>query len=157
MRRIAARIVLLAGLAVVGMCVALFVGMRVDDHRIDAHLGTATATVLTVSSLHTGIEFVDAVGATIRPPGGVLYPGLLEVGQQFVVEYDLTEPTLVRVAGRTAAVGNLLLGLTFATTIVLAAALIWWLRRPGRLFPWRPATPSGRSTSPHDRSHTRAR
>ena len=142
MRRIAARIILLAGLAVVGMCMALFVGMRVDDHRIDAHLGTATATVLTVSSLHTGIEFVDAVGATIRPPGGVLYPGLLQVGQQFVVEYDLTEPTLVRVAGRTAAVGNFLLGLTFAVTVLLTAGLRWWLRHQGRLLPWGRSAPS---------------
>ncbi len=136
MRRIAARIVLLAGLAVIVMCMALFVGMRVNDHRIDAHLGTATATVLTLSPLHTGIEFVDAAGATVRPPGGVLYPGLLQVGQQLVVEYDLTEPTLVRVAGRTAAVGNLLLGLTFAATVLLTGALVWWLRHPGRLFPW---------------------
>ena len=149
MRRIVARIVLLAGLAVIGMCVALFVGMRVNDHRIDAHRGTATATVLTLSPLHTGIEFVDAAGATVRPPGGVLYPGLLRIGQQFEVEYDLIEPTLVRVAGRTAAVGNLLLGLTFAVTVVLTAALVWWLRHPGRLFPW-----TGRRL---DRAGSRAR
>ena len=74
--------------AITVMMIALAIGMRANDSAIDEHLGSATATVLSVSPLRTGIEFVDATGATIRPEGGVLYPGLLSLGQQFVVEYS---------------------------------------------------------------------
>ena len=70
--------------------------------------------MLTVSPLRTGIEFVDGTGATVRPEGGVLYPGLLAVGQQFVVEYSTQNPQIARVAGRTAGVGNLMLVLALA-------------------------------------------
>ena len=93
------------------MLIALGIGMRSNDSAIDEHLGSATATVISVSLLRTGIEFVDVTGATIRPAGGVLYPGLLSLGQQFVVEYSTQDPQIARVAGRTAAVGNLQLAL----------------------------------------------
>lgn len=114
------------------MVAALAVGMRIDDRQIDRHPGTATATVLSISTLHTGIEFLDSSGVTIRPPKGVLYPGRLSIGQQFKIEYSTLDPTLVRVAGRTAAVGNLLLGITVAVTAVIATPTISWLRRRSR-------------------------
>ena len=115
------------------MVAALAVGMRLDDRQINRHLGTATATVLSISVLRTGIEFVDSSGVTIRPPSGVLYPGLLSVGQRFQIEYSTLDPTVVRVAGRSAAVGNLFLGITVAVTVVIAAPLAFWLRRRSRL------------------------
>src|SRR4029077_12386313 len=74
--RWAARGIALAAAAVIVMLIALGIGMRSNDAAIEEHLGTATATVLSVSLLRTGIEFVDAAGTTIRPAGGVLYPGL---------------------------------------------------------------------------------
>jgi hypothetical protein len=133
-RLIVSRILLALGGVVSVMCILLFIGMRIDDRRIDAHRATATATVLTVSPLRTGIEFVDAQGVAIRPAGGVLYPGLLSVGQQFVVEFDATDPTVVRVAGRTAAVGNLMITATLVGTWIIAGLLLLWVRRP--VVPW---------------------
>ena len=115
------------------MVIALSIGMRTNDAAIEEHLGTATATVLSISPLRTGIEFVDVTGATIRPVGGVLYPGLLSLGQQFVVEYSTQDPQIARVAGRTASVGTLLIAITQAVTVALALPLIWWCLRRARL------------------------
>jgi hypothetical protein len=130
-RTLTAVVLVLAG-AVTVMAAALFVAMRIDDARIDRHPGTATATVLTVSVLHTGIEFVDGRGQTVRPPDGVLYPGLLSVGQQFLVEYSTDDPTVVRVAGRTAAVGNFGVAMTVGLTWLVAAGLLVLVRRRPR-------------------------
>lgn len=124
-----ARLVLLAAVLVTVMLAALLIAMFVNDDRIATNRGVATATVLSVSPLRTGIEFVDAAGLTIRPPGGVLYPGLLSVGQQFVVEYSSVDPTIVRVAGRTASVGIVMVLLAAACTWAVAAPLVWWLRQ----------------------------
>lgn len=127
--RWAARGVALITLIVTVMLVALVIGMRVNDNAIEEHLGTATATVLSLSPLSTGIEFVDATGTTIRPEGGVLYPGLLAIGQQFVVEYSTTDPEIARVAGRTASVGNVSIGLSAAVTYLIGLPLSWWCQR----------------------------
>ena len=124
---------MLAAVAITVMMIALAIAMRTNDGAIDDHLGTATATVLSVSPLRTGIEFVDATGTTIRPEGGVLYPGLLSLGQQFVVEYSQQDPQIARVAGRTAAVGTLSIGLVTAVTWLVAVPVIWWLVRRARL------------------------
>ncbi|GAA2005026.1 DUF3592 domain-containing protein [Nakamurella flavida] len=121
--------VALLGVAVVVMVVALGVGMRLDDAAIDRNPGTATATVLSVSPLRTGIEFVEGGGLTVRPTTGVLYPGLLSVGQQFLVEYSTQDPTVVRVAGRTAAVGTLPLVFTLLGTVAVAGPTVWLFRR----------------------------
>jgi hypothetical protein len=131
--RWAARGVLLAAVAITVMVIALAIGMRANDAAIDEHLGSATATVLSVSPLRTGIEFVDVTGATVRPEGGVLYPGLLSLGQQFVVEYSTQDPQIARVAGRTASVGTLLLVVVTVTTWVVAVPVTWWCRRRGGL------------------------
>ena len=114
------------------MTLVLFIGMRMDDSKIDQHRGTATATVLSISALRTGIEFVDGSGVAIRPGRGVLYPGLLAVGQRFLVEYSTSDPTVVRVAGRTAAVGNVGLVATAVGTWLIGGAVSWVLRRPFR-------------------------
>ena len=116
-------------LVITVMLVALAIGMRANDRAIDEHPGTATATVLSLSPLRTGIEFVDVTGTTIRPEGGLLYPGLLAIGQQFVVEYSTQDPQIARVAGRTASVGNLLIALCAAVTYLIALPLVWWCRR----------------------------
>jgi hypothetical protein len=63
----------------------------------------------------------------------VLYPGLLALGQQFVVEYSTQDPQIARVAGRTAAVGNLQIALAAGVTFVIAIPLIWWCLRRSRL------------------------
>jgi hypothetical protein len=131
--RAAARIIALLAVSVVLMIVTLAIGLRRNDAAIEGNYGTATATVLTVSPLRTGIEFVDETGATVRPENGVLYPGLLAVGQQFVVEYSTENPQIARVAGRTAGVGNLMLVAALAGTVVIAVPLVWWCLRRARL------------------------
>ncbi|WP_395729675.1 hypothetical protein [Nakamurella sp.] len=127
------RLVALVVLAVTIMMIALAIGMRLNDRAIDEHPGSANATVLSVSPLRTGIEFVDGTGATIRPEGGVLYPGLLSVGQQFVVEYSTVDPQIARVAGRTAAVGTIMIAVTLAVTYLVAVPLLWWCHRRARM------------------------
>jgi hypothetical protein len=127
--RWAARLVALVTLAITIMMVALGIGMRLNDRAIDEHLGSATATVLSVSPLRTGIEFVDQAGATVRPEGGVLYPGLLSVGQQFVVEYSVADPQVARVAGRTASVGTIMIVVTLVVTYLIAVPILWWCHR----------------------------
>ena len=130
--RWAARGIALIAVAITVMMLALAIGMRANDAAIDENLGSATATVLSVSPLRTGIEFVDATGATIRPEGGVLYPGLLNLGQQFVVEYSTKDPQIARVAGRTASVGTVMIAITLGVTYLITLPLIWWcLRRAG--------------------------
>ena len=131
-RLITARILLGVVGAITLMTLALFVSMRMDDADIQDHRGTATATVLSISALRTGIEFVDGAGVAVRPRDGVLYPGLLAVGQRFMVEYSTLDPTVVRVAGRTAAVGNVGLAATVIGTWLIGGGLIWTLRRPSR-------------------------
>ncbi|MBM9466254.1 DUF3592 domain-containing protein [Nakamurella leprariae] len=137
-----ARILVLLAAAVTIMVLALAVGMRLDDQDIDRHRGTATATVLSVTPLRTGVEFIAADGMTIRPPDGVLYPGLLSVGQRFMVEYSTESPETVRVAGRTASVGTIPLLLTLGGSWLVTLPVAWWLRRrsgrPWIALPWRP-------------------
>ena len=129
---ITARILLGVVGAITLMTLVLFISMRMDDAAIQSHRGTATATVLSISALRTGIEFVDGAGVAVRPRDGVLYPGLLAVGLRFMVEYSTLDPTVVRVAGRTAAVGNVGLAATVIGTWLIGGGLIWTLRRPPR-------------------------
>ena len=116
-----------------GCLVVLEVALHLDDHQIDTHQARATATVLTVGTLRTGIEFVDRTGATIRPPAGVMYPGLLSVGQQFMVEYSTDDPDVVRVAGRTAAVANVIVALAALIIALVTGALLLLIRRLPRI------------------------
>lgn len=129
-RLIAARVLLVVVGAITLMTLVLFIGMRRDDSEIDRHRGTATATVLSISALRTGIEYIDGSGVAVRPRDGVLYPGLLKVGQRFKVDYSTADPTVVRVAGRTAAVGNVGLAITVVGTWLIGGAVSWALRRP---------------------------
>ena len=129
-RRAALVVQVLAG-TLSAMMLLLAVGMFRNDMAIDDNPVRATATVLTVSATSTGIEFVDNQGVSQRPPGGVLYPGGLSVGQQFLVEYDATDPTLVRVAGRSAVNGVIMPGYVLVGTWLAAAGVLWWLGPPG--------------------------
>ena len=131
--RWAARGFALIAVAITVMMLALGIGMRANDSAIDENHGSATATVLSVSPLRTGVEFVDGTGATIRPEGGVLYPGLLNLGQQFVVEYSTKDPQIARVAGRTASVGTVMIAITLAVTYLITLPLIWLCLRRARL------------------------
>lgn len=131
-RRIVGRAVLAVASVLTVMTVALTVALYVDDATIEADPVRAVAAVLAVSPLRTGIEFVDATGITVRPAGGVLYPGGLRVGQQFMVEYAGSDPQVVRVAGRSAATSLVMVAITLVLTWSVAFPLLRWARRPGR-------------------------
>jgi len=131
-RRIGTSLVIVLASVVTVMMLVLAVGMWRNDRSIDSDRVTATATVLKVTSLRTGIEFIDSAGISQRPTNGVLYPGGLRVGQQFLVEYSAADPGLVRVAGRTWLNGVVMPGFVVLGTWVVAVPLVIWLRRRSR-------------------------
>ena len=99
--RRAAEIVL--GLAVLITVLAGFAvaGAAVDDRAIAANPATAQAEVLEGSNfVRTLVRFTVANGEVWVPERGVFYPRGLQPGDTVAVEYDVTDPDLVRVAGR---------------------------------------------------------
>ncbi|AZI58746.1 DUF3592 domain-containing protein [Nakamurella antarctica] len=128
----AARLVVVVAAILTGLMLSLGVGMWRNDAAIDAHPVRATGTVLSVSALRTGVEYVDNEGVSQRPPAGILYPGDLIVGQQFLIEYDAEHPSLARVAGRSAADGLVMLLIVVVTSWAIAVPAFWLLRRRGR-------------------------
>ncbi len=128
--RAAPRIVV--GFAVVLTLLAGYalIGAALDDRTISADRAVAQAQVLDGSTfLRTLVQFTAADGQAHTPELGVFYPRGLEPGTIVAVEYDVTNPDLVRVAGRSALAGLLPLGV--AVVVVWAIAVPWsrWLRR----------------------------
>jgi hypothetical protein len=128
--RAAPRIVV--GFAVVLTLLAGFalVGAALDDRTISADRAVAQAQVLDGSTFfRTLVQFTAADGQAHTPELGVFYPRGLQPGTIVAVEYDVTQPDLVRVAGRTALAGLLPLGV--AVLVVWAIAIPWsrWLRK----------------------------
>ncbi|MFR9806167.1 DUF3592 domain-containing protein [Pseudonocardia sp. RS010] len=98
----------LVGFAVLAtfLSVVGFVGAVVDDVAISRNRATATAEVLEGSTFaRTLVRFPVPDGQLLVPERGVYHPRGLEPGTTVRVEYDRTEPDLVRVAGRTALSG----------------------------------------------------
>ena len=82
-------------------CLAMVVGCFINDRNIESNMGQSVANVRSVELLRTTVDFVDENGDFQSPPTGLLYPVGLEEGQRVRVEYDRTDPNVVRVAGRT--------------------------------------------------------
>lgn len=125
------RIGIVAAAALVTLqSVLLVVGAWRNDQQIESNLGVAEATVLDAGQRRSTIEFVTPDRVTYRPELGVLYPSELEDGMRIYVEYDTTDPDLVRVqhrnaalaivpAGSIAVVGWVVAGVALAGTAVL--------------------------------------
>jgi hypothetical protein len=112
------------------MAVLALVGGSLDDRMIDANPGVAQAEVLDGSSWdRTLVRFTVANGEAVVPELGVYYPDGLQVGQTVAVEYDVTDPDHVRVAGRTAWSGLPRLALIAAGVWVVLGPVALWLRR----------------------------
>lgn len=127
--RIARWVVLgVAGLVTLLMLVLVLAAYR-NDSAIESNLGAANAEVLSVGWDRTIVRFETTDGAVHISQDGVLYPGGLVEGQLVHVEYDVTNPDLVRVAGRTFTLSLLPAGVTIAVTWLIAGPLVWWLRR----------------------------
>lgn len=117
-----------AGLVTLLMLVLVLAAYR-NDNAIESNLGAANAEVLSVGWDRTIVRFETADGAVHISQDGVLYPEGLVEGQLVHVEYDVTNPDLVRVAGRTFTLSLLPAGVTIAVTWLVAGPLLWWLRR----------------------------
>jgi hypothetical protein len=105
-------------------------GAAVDDRAIAANPAVAEAEVLEGSTFsRTLVRFTVANGEAVVPEHGVFYPSGLTVGESVAVEYDVTDPELVRVAGRSAleAAIPLVLGLVVVWAVLGPLAL--WLHR----------------------------
>ncbi|MGW4400896.1 DUF3592 domain-containing protein [Amycolatopsis nivea] len=111
------------------MCVSLVFAAFRNDSAIESHLGTANATVESVAFDRTIIQYQTPDGIVHSPATGVLYPSGLAAGQLVAIEYDATNPDLTRVAGRTATLTLLPVGMTVLITWLVAGPLLWWLRR----------------------------
>lgn len=124
---------IVAGVAVLitVLAVLALVGAAVDDQAIDRNPGVAQAEVLDGSGFdRTLVRFTVANGEAVVPELGVYYPRGLEVGQTVAVEYDVTNPAHVRVAGRNALTSAVpLLLITVASWVVFAPAALWLHRR----------------------------
>ena len=121
-----------AVLITVLVCFAI-AGAAVDDRAIAANPATAQAEVLDGSSFtRTLVRFTVANGEVRVPERGVFYPRGLQPGSTIPVEYDVTDPDLVRVAGRSAfeRMGPLLLAALVGWVLLGPPAL--WIRRRRR-------------------------
>ncbi len=123
---------IVAGVAVLATVLAVLAlaGAAIDDRAIAANPAVAEAEVLEGSSFaRTLVRFTVANGEAVVPERGVFYPRGLEVGESVAVQYDVTDPELVRVAGRSALDGVLPLLLGVVVVWALLGPLALWLRR----------------------------
>ena len=128
--RAAPRIVLGFALLVTLLAGFALLGAARDDATITADQAVARAQVLDGSTFfRTLVQFTAADGQAHTPELGVFYPRGLAPGTTVTVEYDVANPDLVRVAGRTALVGGPALGAAVALAWVLALPLAHRLRR----------------------------
>jgi hypothetical protein len=123
---------IVAGFAVLAtvLGVLALAGAALDDRAIDANRGVAQAEVLDGSTFaRTLVRFTAASGETVVPEHGVFYPSGLTVGESVAVEYDVGDPELVRVAGRSAFGAALPLAIALAVVWAVLGPLALWLRR----------------------------
>ena len=97
--RRAPEVVVVVGVVVSVLLALVLVGAARNDAHIDAATGRAVAEVLEGGSRpHVYVRFTTDEGAVLTPEKGVFYPLGLEPGQLVRVEYDRTDPELVRLA-----------------------------------------------------------
>lgn len=123
---------IVTGVAVLATVLGLLAlaGAAVNDRSISANPGFAQAEVLDGSTFaRTVVRFTVASGETVVPEHGVFYPSGLVVGRPIAVEYDLANPELVRVAGRSALDQALPLAGGVALVWALLGPIALWLRR----------------------------
>jgi uncharacterized protein DUF3592 len=132
-----ARAQIVVGFAVVItlLCAFAVAGAATDDAKITANQAVAQAEVLEGSTLfRTLVRFPLPNGDVAIPEYGVSYPWGLTPGTSVRVEYDVTDATHVRVAGRTAlsASGPLLAAIVLTWLVALPVARRMRRSAPGR-------------------------
>lgn len=104
--------------------ILLVAGAWRNDRQIQRNLGVAEAEVLSAGPRRSTIEFVTPDRVTYRPELGVLYPSELATGMRIYVEYDKTDPNLVRVQNRNATLAVVPAASTAAAGWLIGAALL---------------------------------
>lgn len=126
-------IVVAAAAVLTVLCALVLVGASRNDASIEADTGRAVAEVLDgSSSQRTFVRFTAADGAVLTPEDGVFYPRGLEAGQLVRVEYDRSDPELVRVEGRDWTEGLVPILLGVAGIWLVLGTTAWWLGRRRR-------------------------
>lgn len=140
--------VVIAACLVTFQSVLLVVGAWRNDRQIERHMGVAAAEVLDAGPRRSTIEFVTPDRVTYRPELGVLYPSELDTGMRIYVEYDKTNPDLVRVQDRDASLSIVPAGsIAVVAWLVAGAALIGLGRLQRRLARQEPITLESQSSS----------
>ncbi len=121
-RRRASEIVVGVAVLVTGLAALALAGAAVDDAAIDAERGVATAEVLDASFSRTLVRFPGPTGQAVVPERGVQYPRGLATGDTVAVEYDLSDPEQVRVAGRSVVDG--------VVPVLLGVGAVWAVLGP---------------------------
>lgn len=104
--------------------ILLVAGAWRNDRQIERNLGVAEAEVLSAGPRRSTIEFVTPDRVTYRPELGVLYPSELATGMRIYVEYDRTDPNLVRVQNRNASLAVVPAASTAVAGWLIGAALL---------------------------------
>lgn len=104
--------------------ILLVAGAWRNDRQIERNLGVAEAEVLSAGPRRSTIEFVTPDRVTYRPELGVLYPSELATGMRIYVEYDRTDPNLVRVQNRNASLAIVPAASTAVAGWLIGAALL---------------------------------
>lgn len=115
--------------------VLLVAGAWRNDRQIERHMGVAEAEVLSAGPRRSTVEYVTPDRVTYRPELGVLYPSELATGMRIYVEYDKSNPNLVRVQDRNAALaiipaGSIAVAGWLAGSIMLAGLVRMEQRSP---------------------------
>jgi hypothetical protein len=107
--------------------VLLVAGAWRNDLAIESNMGVAAAEVLSAGPRRSAIEFVTPDRVTYRPELGVLYPSELDTGMRIYVEYDKSDPNVVRVQHRNASLAIIPAGSIIVVSWLTAAVLLTWL------------------------------
>ena len=114
--------------------ILLVAGAWRNDRQIERNRGVAEAQVLSAGPRRSTIEFVTPDRVTYRPELGVLYPSELATGMRIYVEYDRTDPNLVRVQNRNASLAIIPAGsVAVLGWFIGGAVLVLLVRREKRL------------------------
>ncbi|MFA4080555.1 DUF3592 domain-containing protein [Mycobacteroides salmoniphilum] len=130
-KRVRIAVLVLAGLMTL-QSLLLVAGAWRNDKAIERDMGVALAEVLSAGPRRSTIEFVTPERVTYRPELGVLYPSELSPGMRIYVEYDTSNPDLVRVQGRNASLSIIPAGSIIVVVWLVAGTILLglaWMQR----------------------------
>ena len=115
--------------------ILLVAGAWRNDRQIEGNRGVAEAEVLSAGPRRSTIEFVTPDRVTYRPELGVLYPSELATGMRIYVEYDRSDPNLVRVQNRNASLAVIPAGSVAVVGWLIGGAILVVLVRREQMLP----------------------